>query len=242
MAYSDKTEHISSSPPPRKKSIWMPIALGLIIITFMVLAKVFNLGGRLGELREWILSLGALGPLVYILIYIGAVVLAIPGSIITLMAGVMFGSVLGVATVSVGSTIGASLAFLVSRHIAREAIAQKLADNKKFHHLDRLTKEHGAIIVAITRLVPLFPFNLLNYGFGLTLVPFWTYVFWSWFCMLPGTVLYVVATDAAASAISEGRVPWTLIGIFAFTAVLITILVRQARKKLKAKEGQKKNE
>jgi uncharacterized membrane protein YdjX (TVP38/TMEM64 family) len=204
----------------------------------MVLAKVFNLGGRLGELREWILSLGALGPLVYILIYIVAVVLAIPGSVITIMAGVIFGSVLGIATVSVGSTIGASLAFLVSRHIAREAIAQKFADNKKFHHLDQLTKEHGAIIVAITRLIPLFPFNLLNYGFGLTRVPFWTYVFWSWLCMLPGTVLYVVGADAVTSAISEGKIPWTLIGILAFTAFLITILVRQARKKLKTEEGE----
>jgi uncharacterized membrane protein YdjX (TVP38/TMEM64 family) len=208
----------------------------------MVLAKVFNLGGRLGELREWILSLGALGPLVYILIYIGAVVLAIPGSFITVMAGALFGSVLGVATVSVGSTIGASLAFLVSRHIAREAIAQKFATNKKFHHLDQLTKDHGAIIVAITRLVPLFPFNLLNYGFGLTRVPFWTYVFWSWLCMLPGTVLYVVGADAVASAVSEGKIPWTLIGILLFTAVLIIILVRQARKKLKSEEGHKENE
>jgi uncharacterized membrane protein YdjX (TVP38/TMEM64 family) len=242
MTYSDKTEHISSSPPPRKKSIWRPIALGIIIITFMVLAKVFNLGGRLEELKEWILSLGALGPLVYVLIYIGAVILAIPGSFITIIAGAIFGSVLGVATVSVGSTIGASLAFLISRHIAREAIAQKLADNKKFHHLDQLTKRHGAIMVAITRLVPLFPFNLLNYGFGLTLVPFWTYVFWSWICMLPGTVLYVVGADAVASAFSEGRIPWTLIGIFVITLGLIIILVRQARKKLKSEEGHKENE
>jgi len=233
-ANSDKKEHIPVSTPQRKKSIWRPVALGLIIIAFMVLAKVFNLGGRLGELREWILSLGALGPVVYILIYIGAVVLAIPGSVITIMAGVMFGSALGIATVSVGSTIGAALAFLVSRHIARDAIAQRFADNKKFHHLDQLTKEHGAIIVAITRLVPLFPFNLLNYGFGLTRVPFWTYVFWSWLCMLPGTVLYVVGADAVASAVSEGKIPWTLIGILVFTAVLITILVRQARKKLKS--------
>jgi uncharacterized membrane protein YdjX (TVP38/TMEM64 family) len=234
MANPDKKEHIPVSTPQRKKSIWRPVALGLIIIAFMVLAKVFNLGGRLGELREWILSLGALGPVVYILIYIGAVVLAIPGSVITIMAGVMFGSALGIATVSVGSTIGAALAFLVSRHIARDAIAQRFADNKKFHHLDQLTKEHGAIIVAITRLVPLFPFNLLNYGFGLTRVPFWTYVFWSWLCMLPGTVLYVVGADAVASAVSEGKIPWTLIGILVFTAVLITILVRQARKKLKS--------
>ena len=193
-------------------------------------------------MREWIHSLGVLGPFVYAVIYAVAVVLAIPGSVITIMAGILFGSVLGVVMVSVASTVGASIAFLISRHIARDAIVQKFEKNEKFHRLDQLTKEHGAIIVAITRLVPLFPFNLLNYGFGLTLVPFWTYVFWSWLCMLPGTVLYVVGADAVASAISEGKIPWTLIGILAFTAALITILVRQARKKLKAEEGHKENE
>ncbi len=235
-----KNTRISSSSTPRKKSIWRPIALGFVIIDLMVLSYVFNLGGRLGELREWILSLGSYGPLVYILIYIVAVVFAIPGSLITMMGGVLFGSVVGVAAVSVGSTIGASLAFLISRYVAREAIVQRLESNKKFHRLDQLTKEHGAIIVAITRLVPLFPFNLLNYGFGLTHVPFWTYVFWSWVCMLPGTVLYVVGTDAVVSAISEKRIPWDLIIIFVIIFGVITVLVNQARKKLKSKEGHQK--
>ncbi len=235
-------ENLASRSSARKPSLLKPIALAAVLITLMILAKVFNLGGRLGELREWILSLGALGPLVYILIYTVAVVLAIPGSVITVMAGILFGSVLGVATVSVGSTLGASMAFLVSRHIAREAIVQRFSKNKKFHHLDQLTKEHGAIIVAITRLVPLFPFNLLNYGFGLTHVPFWTYVFWSWVCMLPGTVLYVVGADAVTSAISQGRVPWLLIGILVITGAIIAILVRQARKKLKTEEGHAENE
>lgn len=231
-------------PPPqqKKKSIWRPIILGILLISFMVLARVFNLGGRLGEIREWILSLGAFGPLVYILIYIVAVVFAIPGSVITVMGGVLFGSVVGVLSVSVASTIGASLAFLVSRHFARDSIAQRFANNKKFHHLNQLTKEHGAIIVAITRLVPLFPFNLLNYGFGLTRVPFWTYVFWSWICMLPGTILYVVGADAVATAISEKRVPWLLVIILVVIGVIITILVKQARKKLKKDEGQPGNE
>ena len=232
----------NSKPSTRKPSLLKPIALALALIVLMILAKVFNLGGRLGELREWILSLGALGPLVYILIYTVAVVLAIPGSIITIMAGILFSSVLGVATVSVGSTLGASLAFLVSRHVAREAIVQRFSENKKFHHLDQLTKEHGAIIVAITRLAPFFPFNLLNYGFGLTHVPFWTYVFWSWLCMLPGTVLYVVGADAVTSAISQGRVPWLLIGILVVTGAIITVLVRQARKKLKIEEGHAEDE
>jgi uncharacterized membrane protein YdjX (TVP38/TMEM64 family) len=235
-----KNAHVSSSSAPRKKSIWRPIVLGFIIIALMVLSYVFNLGGRLGELREWILSLGSYGPLVYILIYIVAVVFAIPGSIITILGGVLFGSVVGVVAVSIGSTIGASLAFLISRYVAREAIVQRFESNKKFHRLDQLTKEHGAIIVAITRLLPFFPFNLLNYGFGLTHVPFWTYVFWSWVCMLPGTVLYVVGTDAVVSAISEKRIPWGLIIIFVIILGIITILVNQARKKLKSKEGHQK--
>jgi len=202
----------------------------------MVLARVFDVGGRLGDLREWILSFGAFGPLIYVLIYIAAVILAVPGSVITIMGGLLFGSLVGVIAVSVGSTIGASLAFLVSRYMAREAIARKFADNDKFQKLDRLTEEHGAIIVAITRLIPLFPFNLLNYGFGFTGVPFWTYVFWSWTCMLPGTVMLVVGTDAVASTISQGRIPYSLVVVFLLTIAVISVLVRQARKRLKAGE------
>jgi uncharacterized membrane protein YdjX (TVP38/TMEM64 family) len=232
---------VSQNESP-KSGLWRPVLLGLILITLMILANVFNLGNRLGELREWILSLGAWGPIVYIFLYIGAVVLALPGSVITVMAGVLFGSVVGVVTVSLGSTLGATLAFIISRHVAREAIAQKFAANKKFQRLDRLTEEQGAIIVAITRLVPLFPFNLLNYGFGLTRVPLRTYVFWSWTCMLPGTVMNVVGADAVVSAVSEGRAPWVLIGIFIITVAIITILVRQARKKLKPGERHTENE
>lgn len=242
MKHTGKKKHIAASSAPPRKSIWRPIILLVVVISLMVLARVFNLGGRLGELREWILSLGALGPLVYILIYIAAVVLAIPGSVITIMAGVLFGSVLGIAVVSLGSTVGASVAFLISRHVAREAVAQKFDNNEKFHRLDQLTEEHGAIIVAIARLVPLFPFNLLNYGFGLTTLPFWTYAFWSWTCMLPGTVLLVVGTDAVASTIQQGRIPWVLIVIFILTIAIITVLVRQARKKLRTKEENPKNE
>lgn len=235
-------KHAAPKQQARKSGLWRPIALGLILVILMILAKVFNLGARLGELREWILSLGAWGPIVYIFLYSGAVVLALPGSVITVMGGVLFGSVVGVLTVSVGSTLGATFAFIISRNVARDAIAHKFAARKKFRQLDQLTKEHGAIIVAITRLVPLFPFNLLNYGFGLTKVPLWTYVFWSWVCMLPGTILYVVGADAVASAVSEGRVPWVLIGIFVVTILIIAVLVKQARKKLKPKEGAADNE
>lgn len=217
-----------------RKKIWKPVILVVLLVTFMVLARVFDIGERLGELRAWIDSLGTLGPLVYVLIYIAAVVLAVPGSIITIMGSLLFGSLVGVVSVSIGSTIGASLAFLVARYMARDFMVERFSDNDRIQKLDKLTQEHGAIMVAITRLVPLFPFNLLNYGFGLTGVPFWTYVFWSWICMLPGTVLYVVGTDAVASTVSQGRLPYGLIGVFVITVVLITVLVRQARKILKS--------
>jgi uncharacterized membrane protein YdjX (TVP38/TMEM64 family) len=217
--------------------MWKPILLIAVIVAILVLAKVFGLDERIGGIRDWIQSLGAWGPFVFILLYAAGVVAALPGAALTIAAGGLFGSVLGVGVVSVASTFGASLAFLVSRYFARNAVVRWLSGNEKFQKLDQLTEEHGAIIVALTRLVPLFPFNLLNYGFGLTRVPFRIYVFWSWLCMLPGTVLYVVGADALFKGISQGRVPWALIGALVGTGVVLFFLVRCARRKLKEKEA-----
>jgi uncharacterized membrane protein YdjX (TVP38/TMEM64 family) len=198
----------------------------------LVAAKVFGLGARLGELRTWILGLGAWGPVVFIALYAMAVVAAIPGSVLTIAAGAMFGSVLGVGVVSIASTLGAAMAFAVARWFARDSVARWLSRSEKFAKLDRMTNENGAIVVAITRLVPIFPFTLLNYGFGLTRVPFRTYVLWSWLCMLPGTVLYVVGADAVTKGLAEGRVPWPLVGVVAAVAAILFFVVRRARRAL----------
>jgi uncharacterized membrane protein YdjX (TVP38/TMEM64 family) len=224
-----------------KQGLWRPILLLIVIIAVLVLARVLGLGERLSLLRDWIRSLGAWGPAVFVLLYIAAVVAAVPGSALTVAAGALFGSIFGVVIVSIGATIGASLAFLISRYFARDAVARWLSDKETFRRLDRLTEEYGAIIVALTRLVPIFPFNLLNYGFGLTRVRFWTYVFWSWLCMLPGTILYVVGADAIAKGIAQGRVPWALVGILVAAAIVLAFLVRFARRKLQAKEGKTSN-
>jgi pyruvate/2-oxoglutarate dehydrogenase complex dihydrolipoamide dehydrogenase (E3) component/uncharacterized membrane protein YdjX (TVP38/TMEM64 family) len=169
---------------------------------------------------------------VFLVIYIIAVVAAVPGSALTIAAGALFGSVAGTIMVSIGATIGASLAFLISRYFARQSMVNWLGSNEKFQRLDRLTEEQGAVIVALTRLIPIFPFNLLNYGFGLTSVPFWTYVFWSWLCMLPVTVLYVVGADALTQALARGQVPWFLVAAFLAVLVLLVIIVRLARRRL----------
>ena len=217
---------------------WRPVLLLAVIIAVLVLARVFGLGEKLGALRDWLITLGPWGPLVFLLIYIVGVVAALPGAAITIAAGALFGSVLGVILVNIGATVGASLAFLIARYFARDAVVNWLSKSDKFQKLDHLTEEHGAVIVALTRLVPIFPFNLLNYGFGLTKVPFWTYVFWSWLCTLPGTILFVVGADVVTKALMQGRVPWVLVGAFVVALMLLIILVQSAKRKLRLKELQ----
>jgi len=219
-----------------KSGVWKPIALIVAVGAIIILSQIFGLGERIAQLRGWISGMGAWGAVVYIFIYAAATVAALPGSALTVVAGALFGSLVGVIVVSIASTLGAALSFLVSRYFARDAVARWLEKKETFARLDRMTETHGAVIVALTRLVPIFPFNLLNFGFGLTRVRFGTYVFWSWLCMLPGTVLYVVGADALIMAIAEGKVPWGLVGVLAATAVFITVIVRIARKHLSEKE------
>lgn len=211
---------------------WRPLAFLVLLITVIVSARTLGVGERLGDLRDWIRGLGAWGPVVFVPLYAVAVAAALPGSVLTVMAGTLFGSGLGVVVVSTAATLGASLSFLIARYLARDAIARWLSTNERFRRLDQLTEQHGAMIVALTRLAPIFPFNFLNYGFGLTQVSFSTYVFWSWLCMLPGTMLYVVGADAVTQGIARGGVPWLLLGAMGGVGVLLALLVSYARRML----------
>jgi len=219
----------------QKARKWTPLLLLGAVVVALVLASFLDLGTHIAELRGWIASLGSAGPLVFVGIYIVAVVAALPGSALSLSGGILFGSVWGVVLVSIGSTIGASLAFLISRYLAREPAAKWLAKNERFQKLDRMTEQHGWIIVLLTRLVPIFPFNLLNYGFGLTGVRFRTYVLWSWIGMIPGTIVYTVGGDALSQSL-DGKVPWTLVIALAASAVVVAVIVRYARRVLATKE------
>lgn len=224
--------------PPRGARGWArPLLFATGLAALAIAASVFGLGERLAELRGFIEGLGPFGPVVFALIYAAATVAAVPASLLTLAAGAMFGSVVGIATVAAGATLGAAAAFAIARWLARDAVAGWLAKSQKFAELDAMTERHGAIIVAITRLLPIFPFNLLNYGFGLTRVRFGTYLFWSALCMLPGTVLYVVGADAVTRGLAEGRVPWGLVAVIALAVGALVLLVRRARRTLAAREA-----
>jgi uncharacterized membrane protein YdjX (TVP38/TMEM64 family) len=215
---------------------WRPVVLLALVIAIIGVAQFLGLGDKLGELRAWIQGLGTLAPLVFILIYVAATVAALPASPFSVVAAALFGSLWGVILVDLGATLGAALAFLIGRYFARKAVVNWLGKNEKFRRLDELTEKHGAIMVALTRLVPIFPFNLLNYGFGLTRVPFWTYTFWTWLCIIPGTILYVVGTDVILQAAAHGKIPWTLIGVLVAALIILVILVHLARRRLREKD------
>jgi uncharacterized membrane protein YdjX (TVP38/TMEM64 family) len=142
------------------------------------------------RLLLWISSLGAVAPVVFIAAYVAACVLFIPGSIMTIGAGVLFGVVRGSIYVSIGATAGATAAFLIGRYFARDWVARKLAGNATFNAIDAAVGREGWKIVGLTRLSPVFPFNLLNYAYGLTSVSLRDYLLASWIGMLPGVVMY----------------------------------------------------
>ncbi|MBM7558260.1 TVP38/TMEM64 family protein [Marinitoga litoralis] len=214
------------------KKLWKPILLLFLVISMIVLSKIYNFDDKLVLFLDSVDSLGFNGIIYFSLIYIFAVVLGIPGSALTIIAGATFGSVKGVIIVSISSTIGATIAFLISRYFARKQLYEYFKKNEKFIKLDNMVKKNGPIVVAITRLIALFPFNLLNYGFGLTNVSLFDYVFYSWIFMLPGTILYVVGADVITKSISQGKIPWTLIIIFLLAIVFIYLLTKNFKKKL----------
>ena len=224
-------EKIPTTKQP--KDWWKPVVLIVIIVTLFIVMNLFGFGQNIEEVQHWIQSQGLWGPVAFFFIYLGSVIATIPGTIFGVIAGALFGSVVGVILISVSSTVGASLCFLIARYFARDAVSHWLVKNKTMKRLDELTENHGMMIVGLTRLIPLFPFTLLNYGFGLTKVSFRTYVFWSWLCMLPGTIIVVVGTDALTQGLTQGRVPWELVVVLFFTILSLGLIVWYSRRTLK---------
>ena len=217
--------------------------LGLLVVGSFVFALTqLPIESYTVAILEWIDSLGMVGYAVFVATYILFTVLFIPGFILTVGGGAVFGLMAGFALVSVGSTLGACLAFLIGRFLARDAVEAKVSNNPRFGAIDAAVGRQGWKIVALTRLTPIFPFNLINYAYGLTRIPFWHYGLASWIGMMPGTLVYVyigsLAGDAARAAVDETHETTTLemamqgVGLVA-TIVVTIYITRLARRALK---------
>lgn len=202
--------------------------LALYIVLGLAVAALLVLGGRqlgvyIPQFRAWIEGLGALAPVVFILGYAVATVAFIPGSALTVAAGAIFGIVEGTIYTLAGATLGASAAFLVARYVARGAIERRISGNPRFAAIDEAVGREGFKIVALLRLSPVLPFNLLNYALGLTRVRFLHYLAAS-VAMLPGTLLYVYS-GAAVGDLAGGAGNRVLLGIGLVATIVVTTFV-----------------
>lgn len=237
---------MSSDKQTRKSgSLWKIVLAVVLLGGLFVASRVLPVGEWLKGFNQWVGELGALGLVIFAAVYILATVLLLPGGILTVGAGFVFDLGWGFLAVSAGSTIGASLAFLIGRFFAREKIEKMTEDNPKFRSVDRAIGKRGARLIFLLRLSPLVPFNLSNYFYGLTAVKFCPYVLASWLGMMPGTLLYVYfgtlgrAGLETASGADSGRGPleWTLLIAGLVATLVVTIWVSNiARKALQQSE------
>ncbi len=213
---------------------WIKLLVFVIIVALLIyLARVYNLEEAIAGMKTWVESQGVIAPLIFIGVYVLATVFAVPASALTIMSAPIFGVFFGIIYVSIGANLGAAICFLLAKYFARNTVKNILEKNEKFKKLENLTEKNGYMIVAITRLVPIFPFNLLNYGFGLTNIPFKIYCLWTAICILPGTILYVSGVGAVTYAIEHGEIPWSLVAVVLLILGIITYVVKQAKSKLK---------
>jgi uncharacterized membrane protein YdjX (TVP38/TMEM64 family) len=179
----------------------------LTILSLMIAAVIFGNPGTLvtqEKIDIFVASWGILAPLAFILVYTIAPVLFLPGLPLTVAAGVLFGPFWGVVYSIIGATSGACISFLFNRYFARDLIRSRL-NSSRWRNLDKQVAEHGWKIVALTRLIPLFPFNLLNYAFGLTGIGFVAYAVATFIFMLPGCIAFIVFSSSLADLI-HGKV------------------------------------
>jgi uncharacterized membrane protein YdjX (TVP38/TMEM64 family) len=244
METATETTHSANESAPKGKSrsrLVILIAAAVVVIALVVASFFLPVKQYLVDVLTWCRSLGVWGPFIVIIVYIVACVFFLPGLVLTLGAGFIFGLLKGTVVVSIASTLGASAAFLVGRTIARDWVEKKVAANPKFAAIDRAVEREGFKIVFLTRLSPVFPFNLLNYVFGLTKVGFWKYVLASWIGMLPGTIMYVylgtvmeslvaAAADQAERSTAETVFLW--VGLV-MAIIVVAFVTRVARKALR---------
>ncbi len=218
----------------RKSVIKIGIAVGIIAIVYYLL-RYYGITDEIRlenvpKIKTWVASFGAIAPLIYIGLYLVSTVFFLPGSPVTVLAGFVFGPLWGVLYASIASIISVSVAFLIARYVARDLVERWVKDNAQFRKIDEQVEAEGWRILMFTRLVPIFPFNLQNYAYGLTNIRFPTYVIVSAIFMLPGTAVFVQLGGAFVGG--DGNLWRTLLylGIAGVFMLLLSLLPKFLRK------------
>ena len=232
MATQPGASRSGTPTAPRKRRLLLWLGVGALLAGIVLLWSLLPVAAWLEALRVWIIGLGFRGVAVFALIYIiGAVVLA-PEALLTILAGFAYGF-WGLPIVLVAATIGAAAAFLIARYLARERVRAAMARRRNLAAIDKAVAEEGWKIVGLLRLSPLVPFNLQNYLFGATGIPFLHFVAATFFGIIPGTALYIYFGVLGGAAGEASRIKWVFFaaGLVA-TIGVAALIARKARQKL----------
>ena len=207
---------------------WRKLAIALLVVT-AGMAAAWRLGlfemltvDNIDRLNAWFDGLGWWAPVVFALLWIVASVLFLPGLAITIVGGLVFGAVWGTVWTTVGANLGAIAAFLVGRYAARGMVESMVEKNQALKKIDEGVRRQGWRMLMVTRLVPIFPFNIQNYVYGLTDIPLKTYVLVTLPCMLPATIAYNFAAGSVRTG-DFGKTLWYL-GVAAVFFVLLSLI------------------
>ncbi|MEG4227698.1 TVP38/TMEM64 family protein [Microcoleus sp. N9_B2] len=234
-------ERIQDYARVKFKRIVLFFLIALLLALLIVATRSAYIQDVLRTLLMRIEDLGWWGPVAFVATYNLATVLFVPGSVLTLGGGAIFGLWWGSVYVFAASTLGAVFAFAIGRYLCRDRVVKYMESHPKFKALDRAVSQQGLKIVFLTRLCPLFPFNLLNYALGITQVSLKDYVLGS-FGMIPGTIMYVysgslvgevaaIGTETLYASPQDFAIKW-LINIISFLAtVAVTVFITRIASK-----------
>lgn len=219
---------------------WKWIIAGAAVIAVAVAWYFLPLKEWAGSFEQWIQGLGVWGGVVFAGAYVLATVLLVPAWPLTVVGGLAYGVAIGFPLVLVSATVGATLAFLVSRYLLREQVENKAGERDLFKAVDRAVSDKGWRVVGLLRLSPVVPFNLQNYLYGVTGIKFWHYVAATFVGMIPGTLMYVYLGAAGMAAVGSagesgggGALKWTFFGAGLVATIIVAVLVtRKARAEL----------
>ncbi|MGH7317633.1 MAG: TVP38/TMEM64 family protein, partial [Candidatus Rokuibacteriota bacterium] len=166
----------------------------------------------------------------YVLVYVAATLIGVPGTPFTLLSPALFGVWPAFVVMVVASAISAAVAFLIARHLGRDAFAARLADTDGFARLSTLVERHDWVVVPLVRIVPIAPFAVVNYGFGLTGIGFWRYFGWSVLAMIPMNAMLVLGAELFYAVATRGAASWSLLGAAAGAALVLIVLAARGRK------------
>ncbi|HJQ40071.1 MAG TPA: VTT domain-containing protein [Thermoanaerobaculia bacterium] len=196
----------------------------VLLVLFVLAIRTLPLAQWFESFKAWVQGAGAIGYVVYALVYVVCCVLVVPALALTLGAGAIFGFVAGSIVVIIGATLGATAAFLLARGVLRHRVERITSNHVKFRALDRAITREGTKIMWLVRLSGFPPFTWVNYAFGLTGVSLRQYVLTTFFGIIPGTLAFTWAGAAGAAALT-GTGNRILLIVTAAGAILVSVFI-----------------